>query len=150
MRLCYLNLWLVLCTTVLAHKLWQFVPWNSEINDCLPSDSTLCTLAISEICPEQKIFHGIRVSKCLISESLINKKRVHWSWKKTKKRKKERKNSAAINSSVGPVVFTFHALCVINEVLGSRFLNEIIWNVWKLNRIELAYMCVVLYIKQYY
>ena len=90
MRLCYLNLWLVLCTTVLAHKLWQFVPWNSEINDCLPSDSTLCTLAISEICPEQKIFHGIRVSKCLISESLINKKRVHWSWKKTKKRKKER------------------------------------------------------------
>ena len=72
---CYLNLWLVLCTTVLfikkicttvlAHKLWQFVPWNSEINDCLPSDSTLRTLAMSEICPEQKIFHGIRVSICL-------------------------------------------------------------------------------------
>jgi len=31
MRPSYLHLWLVLCTTVLAHKLWQFVPWNSEI-----------------------------------------------------------------------------------------------------------------------
>ena len=71
--------------------------------------------------------------------------------KEKKKRKKEKeKKSAAINSSVGPVVFTIHALCVINEVLGSRFLYEIIWNVWKWNRIELAYMCVVLYIKQYY
>ena len=66
--------------------------------------------------------------------------------KRRQKKKKKRKNSAAINSSVGPVVFTFHALCVINEVLGSRFLYEIIWNVWKWNRIELAYVCTWYYI----
>ena len=30
--------------------------------------------------------------------------------------------------------------------LGSRFPYEIIWNVWKWNRIELAYVCTWYYI----